>query len=431
METDSEMTEEVGRKREIHNGSEMAWGRRTSRKITPTENSSGLEQMDASDEMYALFKEEEEFYVKRVKRLAAKWNAENPDATPLVLEALTEQQLASLVQEDLARGSVDAEAFIAREAEEMARMEEEEMARRDPNQDDDDRDYQEYRGHWEWKTAKEFGSFEDRTRIPAMCFTDEPVPPRTIYLPTMQIFSVKVDEVDGDLHWPLDVFGVVAVRDDIDYNRNIIFERKRDNCQTLSEQVKHTNESEDKDLSLIATRYKCCESIDYQAGQYTPRSCVSSQKFKSKLSTLELTCGIVVPSIEATISVRVVEGSWTDGFSGRFTACTANFSHMKVSLLEFRDGNVPVFAVDGTIELSRRVVPVELSGELRICAALWRGSNKVEHEVFFEPLKSGRSSRFFFVDSCKMEVTVGWSCVPLGYPTARIASINGDSSKVG
>jgi ABC-type uncharacterized transport system substrate-binding protein len=53
----------------------------------------------------------------------------------------------------------------------------------------------------------------------------------------MQIFSVKVEEVGGDLHWPLDVFGIIAVRDDLDYNRNIIFERKRDNCQTLTEQV--------------------------------------------------------------------------------------------------------------------------------------------------------------------------------------------------
>ena len=70
-----------------------------------------------------------------------------------------------------------------------------------------------------------------------MCFTDEPTPRRAFTLPTMQIFSAKVEEVDGDLHWPLDVYGMIVVRDDLDYNRNIIFERKRDNCQTLSEQV--------------------------------------------------------------------------------------------------------------------------------------------------------------------------------------------------
>ena len=52
-----------------------------------------------------------------------------------------------------------------------------------------------------------------------------------------QIFSIKVEEVYRDLHWPLDVFGIVAVRDELDYNRNIIVERKRDNCQTIYKQV--------------------------------------------------------------------------------------------------------------------------------------------------------------------------------------------------
>jgi hypothetical protein len=195
--------------------------------------------------------------------------------------------------------------------------------------------------------------------------------------------------------------------------------------------VRRTNESEDKDLSLIAAHNECCESIDYQAsnGECALRSCVSSEKYKSKLSTLELTCGIVVSSIEATISVRTVEGSWPDGFSGRFTACTASVSHTKVSLLKFGDGSVPVSAADGTLELSRRVVSVESFGELRICAAAWKGSNKVEREVLFQPLKFGRSSCHLTIGSCEMEVTVGWSLFPLCYPTAFTSSSNGDASK--
>ena len=71
-----------------------------------------------------------------------------------------------------------------------------------------------------------------------MCFTDKPTKPGvTNPERSMQIFSVKVEEIYGDLHWPLDVFGIVAVRDDLDHHRNIIFERKRDNCQTLNEEV--------------------------------------------------------------------------------------------------------------------------------------------------------------------------------------------------
>jgi hypothetical protein len=46
--------------------------------------------------------------------------------------------------------------------EDMARVEEES---RDPNEDNDDRVYQQYRERWEWKTAKEFGAFEDRSKF--------------------------------------------------------------------------------------------------------------------------------------------------------------------------------------------------------------------------------------------------------------------------
>ncbi|VAH08405.1 uncharacterized protein LOC119310525 [Triticum dicoccoides] len=437
MEAGSDMTKEAGRKRETHSGTEMAGGsRRTSRKITKkTEYPSVLDVMDAA--MNQVLKEQMEW-------LVARWNAENPDATPLVVEALTEEQRESLEREHLAREVLIGQAYVDKmAAEDMARLKMEES---NPKKDPDELYYQEYRENWEWKYAEEFGSFEATTRIPAMCFTDKPTKPGvTKPRRSMQIFSVKVEEIYGDLRWPLDVFGIVAVRDDLDHHRNIIFERKRDNCQTLNEEdpylvltgparapltlfgpmhfditlkVKCSNELEDKDLSLLGFRYECCESINYQAskGEPTVSSCVSSQKHRSKLSTLELTCGIVVSSIEATISVRIVDGSWPDGFSGRFFASTASVSHMRVLLLNIGDEDTPVVATDGTIELSRRVVSVESFGELRVNAAGWLGSQQIDREVFFQPLKSGRSSRSLKVGSCEMEVTVAWSLFPLCYP---------------
>jgi len=54
---------------------------------------------------------------------------------------------------------------------------------------------------------------------------------------TLQVFSAKVAEIRGGLQWPLDVFGFFAVRDWIDHNRNIIYNRARDNCQTLTQEV--------------------------------------------------------------------------------------------------------------------------------------------------------------------------------------------------
>jgi hypothetical protein len=60
-----------------------------------------------------------------------------------------------------------------------------------------------------------------------MRFTDEPAPPLRIAskCDTLQIFSVKVGGIIGGLQWPLNVFGMVALRDPVDHNRNIIFTR--------------------------------------------------------------------------------------------------------------------------------------------------------------------------------------------------------------
>jgi hypothetical protein len=38
----------------------------------------------------------------------------------------------------------------------------------------------------------------------------------------------KKPEDTSCLHWPLRVYGVVAARDNVDFKRNIIFERGRD-----------------------------------------------------------------------------------------------------------------------------------------------------------------------------------------------------------
>jgi len=71
-----------------------------------------------------------------------------------------------------------------------------------------------------------------------MRFTDEP-PPRYGAFPmsTLQVYSVRVEGIRRGLQWPLDVFGIVAARDTVDFNRNIIFSRTRDNCQTLTKEV--------------------------------------------------------------------------------------------------------------------------------------------------------------------------------------------------
>ena len=72
-----------------------------------------------------------------------------------------------------------------------------------------------------------------------MRYTDEKPPRGTAYpVRTLQVFSVRVAAIKGGLDWPLDVYGIVAARDSLDHNRNIIFHRTRDNCQTIDKKVR-------------------------------------------------------------------------------------------------------------------------------------------------------------------------------------------------
>ncbi len=71
--------------------------------------------------------------------------------------------------------------------------------------------------------------------IRPMQHTDGPVLPISSWpMDVLQIFSVKVTEVMGNLEWPLRVYGIVAVRDSLDHKRNVLFRSDRDDCQTLT-----------------------------------------------------------------------------------------------------------------------------------------------------------------------------------------------------
>ncbi|XP_048566687.1 uncharacterized protein LOC125546540 [Triticum urartu] len=285
-----------------------------------------------------------------------------------------------------------------------------------------------YREFWDLLWAGSFGKWEDITLIQPMLYTDEK-PPQDVYpIRTLQVFSVKVAAITEELGWPLHVFGIVAARDSLDHNRNIIFGRQRDNCQTIDSEnryltltgptravvvvdpvffevdlrVKGRTESEDRALSYLVVN--CRES-----------GCRESYMFKrvetSKLSTVELTLGDMAESVEATISVRVVDGEWPEGFGGLISARTASISDIEIKLLAF--DKLPV-AADGTIQLSRRVLSVEADGMLRVSVM----ANGLEDQTVegdskaFKAREASRSTRMLQVRSCKLEVTIAWSLVP-------------------
>ncbi|XP_020162195.2 uncharacterized protein [Aegilops tauschii subsp. strangulata] len=293
-----------------------------------------------------------------------------------------------------------------------------------------DEQAKDYREFWDLHWAGSFGKWEDITLIQPMLYTDEK-PPQDVYpIRTLQVFSVQVAAITEELGWPLDVFGIVAARDSLDHNRNIIFGRQRDNCQTIDSEnryltltgptravvvvdpvffevdlrVKGRTESEDRALSYLVV--SCRDS-----------GCRESYMFKrvetSKLSTVELTLADMAESVEATISVRVVDGEWPEGFGGLISARTASISDMEIKLLAF--DKLPV-AADGTIQLSRCVLSVEADGMLRVSVMAMANCLKdqtVEGDSkAFTAREASRSMRMLEVGSCKLEVTIAWSLVP-------------------
>ncbi|GJN33138.1 hypothetical protein PR202_gb21705 [Eleusine coracana subsp. coracana] len=249
---------------------------------------------------------------------------------------------------------------------------------------------------------------------------------------------------DVSLQWPLHVFGMVAVRDPVDRNRNLLFYRTRDNCQTLSEaephlvltgptrtvvvaendyvifeiylKVKGDTENEDKHL------FYCVDQLPFFGTSYIPGSSVdnvSPFRCYSKHGILEIRLGEIRSSVEATIFVRVVDGTWPDGFHGHFAARTSS-ERQNVVLLDFGAAKVPVDG-DGYMNLSRQVVSVELEGSLEVRFMAWRDDKPLKEcqddnevvtgEVRLKPEKAGRSYASLRLDSCEMEVLVAWSQV--------------------
>uniref|UniRef100_A0A0E0F1C8 DUF6598 domain-containing protein n=1 Tax=Oryza meridionalis TaxID=40149 RepID=A0A0E0F1C8_9ORYZ len=209
----------------------------------------------------------------------------------------------------------------------------------------------------------------------------------------LQIFSVKVnqlllnEEEEEGLHWPLHVYGLIATRDSLDPRRNLLFNRTRDNCQILTQQdpfllltgptravvlidpvkfeiqlkAKGRSESEDKVLNFRVLVYH----HDYSLAD--PPFIVRRRR-RCKRSELEFALALLVRSVEATISVQVVDGSWPDDLGGQVVARMASISDA-IKLLDSRSadgGRVPICPDDGVVKLSRRVVSVELAGGLEV-----------------------------------------------------------------
>ncbi|KAI4981473.1 hypothetical protein ZWY2020_021965 [Hordeum vulgare] len=278
------------------------------------------------------------------------------------------------------------------------------------------------------------GSMEQKTAIPSVRFTD--VASGMAYVDTaatLQPFEVKISPKENSgLTWPLHVYGYVAARDLIDYKRNIIFEREKDNCQIITDElrfpylaltgparavvlldpvyfeidlkVKGIGQSEDQDLIFIASSF---------TNPFPDESALFKRTFKGKISTVELTFGQISKSVEAAVSMQVVHGSWPDGFRGCFAAKTASINDLTIGLLVIGDNGLTL-ADDGTIKLQRHVVCAEITNReyLEVSVGAYGvGGQRFDGTLYFTPQERGRLNGALHVGTCEIEVSVTWSLI--------------------
>ncbi|KAM3208924.1 hypothetical protein ACQJBY_063544 [Aegilops geniculata] len=339
-----------------------------------------------------------------------------------------EAAMAALEAAETARIRAEGAAAKAREAAgETSRPEEEEET--GWAQCEEELFASKFRRYWDtfyaFAGVRRSRPFLQTTSIPAMRYTYPAPDDNPKAMETLQIMSVKIVAIKEGLRWPLQVFGLVAARDNLDHMRNIIFHHSRNNCQTITEEdpylalagpsraiavsvdpsyvevslkVKGATEAEDKDLSNLV--------LLHRSGRFL------SGLYPSRLSTLELAFDHVTRSVEATICVKLTDGSWPTGFRGVITASSSSRDDLKVKLLDSGDDGLPIDA-NGVIKLSRHVVSIGHAASLNVYVTASRVDEKQVVEsgrATFKAQRAGVSLGELCLGFCSMNVTVAWSC---------------------
>ncbi|XP_037440267.1 uncharacterized protein LOC119308254 [Triticum dicoccoides] len=285
---------------------------------------------------------------------------------------------------------------------------------------------------------------------------------------SLEIFSIKIAQIKGDLNWPLYVYGVVAARDRVDFNRNILFNRMRNNAQKVTEADPFLcltgparailPEVEFEVELMVKGRTKSCDrALIYQAYPYIHSGAdLYSIGLHNCLCEIKLSLQQLVNSVQATIiAVQIVNaGTCTFKYGGR-VACSLKSNEAivcdskgflmedppgagatwtglpfidppgtQVVLLDSRycdDGEMPM-STDGYLDLMRRVVSVELPVDhfyypekleetLKVQVEAYSESGVVSAKghVKFTPKLCNISKAVCDIGDSKVEITVAWS----------------------
>ncbi|VAH64990.1 unnamed protein product [Triticum turgidum subsp. durum] len=269
-----------------------------------------------------------------------------------------------------------------------------------------------------------------------MRFTFGPIPSYARPHCTIQIFGIRVANLEDGLQWPLHVHGFVAARDTSDHNRNFLFNRTSDNCQdpyllltgpsraiviidpiTIEFQLKVKSKTDPEEVEMLA----------FGIFNY-PQTYLATHVIRSGIlcdrCTIQLAYAPLDPSVEATvIHVRIIDGVWPEGLRGRVVAEVTTVREGEVLLLDSRDGKMPISPSTGAVELSRHVVSVDLEGGKLVVSVVASPQTAGKEdgddgggaavvvargEAVFTPERAGTSNGTCDLGFCKVEVAVAW-----------------------
>uniref|UniRef100_A0ACD5TAI8 Uncharacterized protein n=1 Tax=Avena sativa TaxID=4498 RepID=A0ACD5TAI8_AVESA len=308
-----------------------------------------------------------------------------------------------------------------------------------------------HRLQWESIWDSQMGNhadFDDITTLSPMHFTPcTPgfAPYSATICPALQIYSLKIVQLNVNLNWPLYVYGVVAARDNVDHNRNVLFYRSRANPQLVTEDdpfLRLTGPSR-AIVSGKPVKFEVDLKIKYQdeLEEHQSRAPISIQEWRSAkfyrtygwrsmldtaplfdgyACSAELSLEQLPRAIQATIvSVRLVAGSWPPSYGYRVSCSLSDASEdSEVELLNclgLDDDDVKKSPIgsDGCFALARNVVSAQLESTLKvvILTKSRHGGSHSSH-VEFPVLQYCQTSKALCsVVDCKVEVVVAWSLI--------------------
>ncbi|KAF7018264.1 hypothetical protein CFC21_031565 [Triticum aestivum] len=352
------------------------------------------------------------------------WRATTFDSAKLLLLA------ADPVLNSIGYGNVD-EMDRGKSAEQLA-MEAEEIAH-------DESDFALYAKSRDRRWAHD-GYFGDMTTLSSTQFTHM-LPGTNSYgtgfPPTLQILSIKLAEIKGGLEWPLPVYGVVAARDTVDHNRNLLFARDRSECQRVEKDhpyLRLTGPSRaivfqggvifEIQLKLRGSMASQDRALITRMQRYHGRKGTIS--FENCLCTAELSLEVIGQTVQATfLGIRVKGGSWPSKYGGRVVCfapsvsveiidgqvtCSPDDQPGEVVLVDSRRRAMPM-ASAGYLLISRQVVSVESQGSLKVVLQTYSASGDIDSEtqVCFAPEYFNARVTTCKLSGVEVEMTVAWS----------------------